>query len=227
MKRILIVEDNKEIAEIEKDYLEANQYLVHIAYDGFEAMKKLSSQDYDLIILDIMMPGIDGFSLCKELNKTLDIPIIFVTAKNENLDKIKGLGMGATDYMVKPFEPSELIARVGTHIRRYDLLKGREDNRIIIKDLIIEPKSRRVYLKGEEINFPNKEFDLLLFLAKNKGLVFSKKELLDRVWGMDAFINEATVAVHINRIRAKIEKDSLEAEYIETLWGAGYRFVAE
>lgn len=226
LKKILIIEDNKEIAEIEKDYLEASQYLVDIAYDGNLGIEMARSDDYNLIILDIMMPGLDGFQIFRELNVDLDIPIIFVTAKSENLDKLKGLGMGATDYIVKPFEPSELIARVGTHIRRYErLTKGKGTEKIIVKDLIIEVKSRMVFLNNEELTFPNKEFDLLLFLSTNRGIVFSKNELLDKVWGPDSFVNEATVAVHINRIRDKIEIDSLNPEYIETLWGVGYRFI--
>lgn len=228
MKKILIIEDNKEIAEIEKDYLEANQYYVDISYTGDEGIQKARENSYDLIILDIMLPNMDGFEICKELTKDHDIPIIFVTAKNENIDKLKGLGMGASDYIVKPFEPSELIARVGAHIRRYKLLTQsarKENEKIIIGDLTIEVKSRRVYLRDEEICFPNKEFDLLLFLAKNSNVVFSKQELLDNVWGVDSFVSEATVAVHINRIREKIEKDSLNPKYIETLWGVGYRFI--
>lgn len=176
-----------------------------------------------------MLPNMDGFEVCKILTKDHDIPIMFVTAKNENIDKLKGLGMGASDYIVKPFEPSELVARVGAHIRRYELLTQsarKENEKIIIGDLTIEVKSRRVYLGNEEICFPNKEFDLLLFLAKNSNVVFSKQELLDNVWGIDSFVSEATVAVHINRIREKIEKDSLNPKYIETLWGVGYRFIS-
>lgn len=230
MKRILIIEDNKEIAEFEKDYLEANQYYVDVSNNGVEGIKMSKEGRYDLIILDIMMPDMDGYKVCKELNKYLEIPIIFVTSKNDTLDKLKGFGMGATDYIVKPFEPSELVARVGAHIRRYDLLtkeKDEETEKIIVKNLVIEIKTRRVYIKDSELYFPNKEFDLLLFLAKNKGIVFNKQQLLDKVWGIDSFVNDSTVAVHINRIRSKIEKDSLNPEYIETLWGVGYRFIID
>lgn len=230
MKRILIIEDNKEIAEFEKDYLEANQYYVDVSNNGVEGIKMSKEGRYDLIILDIMMPDMDGYKVCRELNKYLEIPIIFVTSKNDSLDKLKGFGMGATDYIVKPFEPSELVARVGAHIRRYDLLtkeKDEETEKIIVKNLVIEIKTRRVYIKDSELYFPNKEFDLLLFLAKNKGIVFNKQQLLDKVWGIDSFVNDSTVAVHINRIRSKIEKDSLNPEYIETLWGVGYRFIID
>lgn len=228
MKKILIIEDNKEIAEIEKDYLEASEYYVDIAYTGEDGINLARDKTYDLIILDIMMPNMDGFQVCRELVKISDIPIIFVSAKNENLDKIKALGLGGADYIVKPFEPSELIARVNSHIKRYNLLtkaKKEEKEKIIVKDLLIEVDSRRVYLNNEEMFFPNKEFDLLLFLARNPNIVFNKQSLLDRVWGVDSFVSESTVAVHINRIRDKIENNSLEPVYIETLWGAGYRFI--
>lgn len=226
MKKILIIEDDKKIAEFEKDYLEANQYQVDVCYTGEDGIKKANENSYDLIVLDIMLPNIDGFEVCRQLIKDHDIPILFVTAKNENLDKIKGLGMGATDYIVKPFEPSELVARVGTHIRRYELLTktGMKEDVIIREDLTIEVKSRKVYINGEEIFLPNKEFELLYFLANNINIVFNKQQLLDKVWGLDSFVDEATVAVHINRIRDKIEDDSLNPKYIETLWGAGYRF---
>lgn len=227
MKKVLIIEDDKKIAEFEKDYLEANQYEVDVCHTGEDGIKKANENSYDLIVLDIMLPNMDGFQVCRELIKDHDIPILFVTAKKENLDKIKGLGMGATDYIVKPFEPSELVARVGTHIRRYELLTKssmKEKDVIIRGDLTIEIKSRKVYIKGEEIFLPNKEFELLYFLANNVNIVFNKQQLLDKVWGEDSFVDEATVAVHINRIRDKIEDDSLNPKYIETLWGAGYRF---
>lgn len=230
MKKILIIEDNEKIADIERDYLQANGYKVDISKDGLDGIEKVKVNKYDLIILDIMLPNIDGFETFDEISKYTDIPVIFVTAKNESLDKLKGLGLGATDYIVKPFEPLELIARVSTHIRRYELLtKDRnekiDESKIIVDDMIIEEKSRRVYIRNQEIILPNKEFDLLLFLARNPNVVFSKQELLDMVWGVDSFVGESTVAVHINRIRDKIEKDSLNPKYIQTIWGAGYRFI--
>jgi len=227
LKKVLIIEDDKKIAEFEKDYLEANQYEVDVCYTGEDGIKRAHENSYALIVLDIMLPNVDGFEVCKELVKHYDIPILFVTAKKENLDKIKGLGMGATDYIVKPFEPSELVARVGTHIRRYELLTRstmKEEDVIIRGDLTIEVKSRKVYIKGKEISLPNKEFELLHFLASNVNIVFNKQQLLDKVWGQDSYVDESTVVVHINRIRDKIEDDSLKPKYIETLWGAGYRF---
>ncbi len=226
MKRILIIEDDKQIAEFEKDYLEASQYQVDVCYNGDSGLQKAQQEKYDLIVLDIMIPNMDGFEVCRELVKEQNIPIIFVSAKKENIDKLKGLGLGATDYIVKPFEPSELVARVSTHIRRYELLtnfKTTCSESLIIEDLRIEKKSRRVFLKDREITFANKEFDLLLFLAENPNTVFSKAKLLDEVWGIDAFVDDSTVAVHINRIREKIENNPSKPKYIETQWGAGYR----
>lgn len=227
MKKILIIEDDVKIAEFEKDYLEANGYYVDVAYRGQDGIEKFKNGDYNLIILDIMLPDMDGFEIFKELSPLSDIPVLFVTAKNQNLDKIKGFGIGGADYIVKPFEPLELVARIDVHIRRYDLLTkkyGRNSELIIIGDLTIEEKSRKVYLKNQEVLLPNKEFEFLYFLATNQNIVFNKQQLLDRVWGEDSFADESTVVVHINRIRYKIELDSSQTKYIETLWGTGYRF---
>jgi len=227
MKRVLIIEDDKHIAEFEKDYIEASAYEVDVCETGEEGLQRAKTVKYDLIILDIMMPGIDGYSVCRELVKLQNIPIIFVSAKNDNIDKIKGFNAGAADYIVKPFEPSELVARVNTHIRRYEILTGggaHNADCIIIEDLRIEKMSRRVYRDDREITLANKEFDLLLFLAENANIVFSKAKLLDAVWGQDAFVEDSTVPVHINRIREKIEDNPSKPRFIETLWGAGYRF---
>lgn len=226
MKRILIIEDDKQIAEFEKDYLEASQYEVDICHTGDTGLQKAKQEKYDLILLDIMMPNMNGYEVCKELVKEQNIPILFVTAKNNNIDKLKGLGIGAADYIVKPFEPSELVARVHSHLRRYELLTNKmptPSDDIIVNDLRIEKKSRRVYHRDQELTLANKEFDLLLFLAENANTVFSKAKLLDAVWGTDAYIDDSTVAVHINRIREKIEDNPSKPKYIETLWGAGYR----
>ncbi len=226
MKKILIIEDDSQIAEFEKDYLEASNYNVDVCSFGDIGLQKAREIQYDLIILDIMLPNLDGFEICRQLSKEQTIPIIFVSAKSNNLDKLKGLGIGAADYIVKPFEPSELVARVNTHIRRFELLTNSqhiENESIIVGDLRIEKKSRRVFHKDSEISLANKEFDLLLFLAENANIVFSKSKLLDEVWGIDKYVDDSTVAVHINRIREKIESNPTKPIYIETLWGAGYR----
>ena len=228
MKKILVVEDDRLIAELERDYLEANDYEVEITSDGCEGMRLAREGDYDLILLDVMLPGLSGFEICRELRKKRNLPIIMVTAKKSDVDKIRGLGLGADDYIVKPFSPTELVARVKAHIQIHErLLKDttpKEEPSIEIRDLKIVPASRRVFVRGREVSMTNKEFELLWFLADNPNIVFSKDTLFDRIWGMDAMGDTATVTVHVNRIREKIEKDTSEPEYIETVWGVGYRF---
>lgn len=230
MKKILIVEDDELIAELEKDYLEASNYETEVVTNGTLGMKCAREKEYDLILLDIMLPGISGFDICRELRKDMDIPIIMVTAKGEDIDKIRGLGLGVDDYIVKPFSPSELVARVKAHLSIHERLLKKSDsllknkNEITIKQVRILPLSRRVYVKDREVILANKEFELLLFLAKNPNIVFSKETLFDRIWGMDAMGDTTTVTVHVNRLREKIEEDTSNPEYIETVWGAGYRF---
>lgn len=230
MKRILIVEDDKLIAELERDYLEAAEFEVEIAADGTKGLFLARNREYALILLDIMLPGISGFEVCREIRKERNIPVIMVTAKKEDFDKIRGLGLGADDYVIKPFSPSELVARVKSHIQIHEMLLGsgktdsERDANMEIHDLKICPLSRRVYLQQKEIALTNKEYELLWFLASNPNIVFSKETLFDRVWGLDAAGDTSTVTVHINRIREKIEKDTNNPEYIETVWGAGYRF---
>lgn len=226
MKHILIIEDDKDIAELEQDYLEANGFMVVICGDGNKGLDMALHDSFDLIILDIMLPGQDGFQICKQVRKHKNIPIIMVSARQEDIDKIRGLGLGADDYIVKPFSPNELVARVKAHWSRYEQLTAKETRQDIMHcgDLEIDEDSHRVYVRGQEVVLPNKEFELLLFLAKNPGIVFSKETLFDRVWDSDAIGETATVSVHINRIREKIEEDSSKPRYIETVWGAGYRF---
>jgi len=229
MKRILIVEDDANISSLERDYLEANNYFVAIERTGIGGLKNALENDYDLILLDIMLPGMDGFQICREVRKVKETPILFVTAKREDIDKIRGLGLGADDYVVKPFSPSELVARVTAHINRYERLVSTQMEKgdvIESGSLIIEKKSRRVFVDNKEIILANKEFDLLLFLASNPNIVFSKDTLFDKIWGFDSLGETSTVTVHVNRIREKIEKDMTNPEYIETVWGAGYRFKA-
>lgn len=230
MKRILIIEDDQGIAELERDYLEANGFSADIAVDGKTGEKKALEDAYDLILLDIMLPGTDGFHICRRIREEKEVPILMVSAKREDMDKIRGLGLGADDYIIKPFSPTELVARVKAHITRYERLMGKAqqkaaDGEVIRSgDLEIYVDKHRVYVKGKEIALTNREFELLVFLAKHPGLVFSRDRLFERVWGLDAEGDTATVMVHINRIREKIEPDPAKPIYIETVWGAGYRF---
>jgi DNA-binding response OmpR family regulator len=222
-KNILIIEDDANIAELEKDYLEVVGYDVSIADNGVIGLKTAMEKEYDLIILDLMLPEINGFDICKKIRETKDTPILMVTAKLANIDKIRGLGIGADDYIVKPFDPAELVARVKAHISRYERIKGGgnelNDKKIIIKDLTIETLSRRVYVHDREILLTAKEYDLLAFLAANPNIVFSKEQIFDKVWGLDSLGDAGTVVVHLTHIREKTGLD-----YIETVRGAGYRF---
>lgn len=228
MEKILIVEDDELIAELERDYLEANGFETELAFDGLIGEKKAKTGEYDAILLDVMLPGKTGFEVCRELRRSLHLPIIMVTARKEDIDKIRGLGLGADDYLVKPFSPAELVARVKSHIYIHSLLlnaqEEKEETEISYQNLKILPKSRMVYLDNKEIVLVNKEFELLLFMAENPNIVFSKDTLFDRVWGMDSMGDVATVTVHINRLRDKLGKNSKKAQFIETVWGAGYRF---
>lgn len=226
--KILIVEDEQSIAELERDYLQINGFDCDIAADGEEGLRLALTGDYDLVVLDIMLPKKDGYAICTEMRKTLDTPVIFLSAKTDDIDKIRGLGLGADDYMTKPFSPNELVARVKTHIARYERLSNkqpeRKDRVLTIRGLKIDKDARRVYVNGKEIAMPAKEFDLLLFLAENPNIVFSKDKLFDRIWGLDALGDISTVTVHIQRVRDKIEENPSQPQYIETVWGAGYRF---
>lgn len=230
MKRILIIEDNIEIAELERDFLEASDMESVIETDGSKGLALALREDFDLILLDIMLPGTDGFHICRRIREEKEVPILMVSAKREDMDKIRGLGLGADDYILKPFSPTELVARVKAHINRYERLthvNQKEDkNGEVLRtgDLEIYIDKRRVYMKGKEINLTHKEFELLVFLARHPGIVFSRDRLFERVWGLDAEGDTATVMVHINRIREKIEPDPAKPMYIETVWGAGYRF---
>ena len=233
MRKILIVEDDILIAEIERDYLEVENYEVTICGDGEKGLDYALQGIYDLIILDVMLPGLSGFSLCREIRRKLDVAIIMVTARKEDVDKILGLGLGADDYIVKPFSPAELVARVKAHISIHERLKKGnmrkeeaefEKGSIQTAALKILPLSRQVYVGEEEVELANKEFELLYFLASNPNIVFSKDTLFDRIWGFDALGDTATVAVHINRIRDKIGICEENQKLIETVWGAGYRF---
>lgn len=227
MSRILIVEDEINIAELEKDYLELSDYEVDIASDGETGESMALKGDYVLCILDVMLPGKDGFEICKAIRKEKNIPIIMVSAKRDDIDKIRGLGLGADDYITKPFSPSELVARVKAHLARYDRLVAStvpQNDVLEIRGLKIDKTARRVFVNNEEKVFTTKEFDLLLFLASNPNKVFSKDELFRNIWDMESIGDIATVTVHIKKIREKIEHDTSKPQYIETIWGVGYRF---
>lgn len=227
MSRILIIEDEESIAELERDYLEINSFEVDICHDGQEGLKQALEKDYDLFILDLMLPGMDGFEICKAIRNKKNTPIIMVSAKKDDIDKVRGLGLGADDYMTKPFSPSELVARVKAHLARYERLVGSggfENEIVEIRGIKIDKTARRVYVNGEERNFTTKEFDLLTFLAQNPNRVFSKEELFNKIWDMESIGDIATVTVHIKKIREKIEYDTSNPQYIETIWGVGYRF---
>lgn len=227
MNKILIIEDEEAIADLEKDYLELSGFEVEVANDGEMGLKKAMEEDYNLIILDLMLPGIDGFEICRTVRDEKNTPIIMVSAKKDDIDKIRGLGLGADDYMTKPFSPSELVARVKAHLARYERLIGStvEENKVIeIRGLKIDTTARRVWVNGEEKTFTTKEFDLLTFLASHPNHVYTKDELFSEIWDMESIGDIATVTVHIKKIREKIEFDTSKPQYIETIWGVGYRF---
>lgn len=227
MSRILIVEDEQSIAELERDYLEISNFEVTIARDGNAGLKEALEGNYDLLLLDVMLPGTDGFEICRRVREVKNTPIIMVSAKHEDIDKIRGLGIGADDYITKPFSPGEMVARVKAHLTRYEKLvgTGQKRNEVIeIRGLKIDRTARKVWINGEEKNFTAKEFDLLTFLAANPNHVFSKDELFRKIWGMESAGDIATVTVHIKKIREKIEFNTAKPQYIETIWGVGYRF---
>lgn len=226
MKRILLIEDDESIAAIERDYLVLSDFAVDIAATGGEGLALGRTGKYDLILLDRMLPGLDGFSVCHALRKALDIPILMVTARQEDIDKIRGLGMGADDYITKPFSPSVLVTQIKANLAQYDRLKGGRVERAQIQmgEIRIQEDSRRVFVEEREVTLKNKEYELLLFLMSNPDIVFSKEALYERIWGCDALGGNATVAVHINRLREKTEKTPSEPRHIQTVWGAGYRF---
>lgn len=229
MKRILIIEDDESIAKLQKDYLEAAGFSINICLDGLEGLSEIKENEYDLIILDVMLPKLNGYDILRCIQDIKDMPVLMVSAKKEEVDKIKGLNLGADDYITKPFSFSELVARVKSHIENYERLKNKfsfkvKNDSIIIRGLEIIKNSMQVFINGKEVTLPQKEFELLLFLAENPNRVFDREELFEKVWGMDAIGDNATVTVHIARIRDKIETDPSNPQYIETIWGAGYRF---
>lgn len=227
MSKILIIEDEEAIAELEKDYLELSGFEVSIENRGDTGLNRALEEDFDLFILDLMLPEVDGFEICKKIRDKKNTPILMVSAKKDDIDKIRGLGLGADDYMTKPFSPSEMVARVKAHLARYDRLIGSgmpENDVIELRGIKIDKTARRVWINGEERNFTTKEFDLLTFLAENPNHVFTKEELFREIWDMESIGDIATVTVHIKKIREKIEYNTAKPQYIETIWGVGYRF---
>ena len=227
MSRILIVEDEVAIADLEKDYLELSGFEVEIENDGKSGLERALNEDFDLFILDLMLPEVDGFEICKQIREKKNTPILMVSAKKDDIDKIRGLGLGADDYVTKPFSPSELVARVKAHLARYERLIGSntvENDIVEIRGIKIDKTARRVWVNGEERQFTTKEFDLLTFLAENPNHVFTKEELFRKIWDMESIGDIATVTVHIKKIREKIEMNTAKPQYIETIWGVGYRF---
>ncbi len=227
MSRVLIIEDEQAIAELEKDYLELSDFEVVIENSGDRGLIRALEEEFDIIVLDLMLPGLDGFEVCKKIREEKQIPILMVSAKKDDIDKIRGLGLGADDYMTKPFSPSELVARVKAHLARYERLvytNVKKNDIIEIRGIKIDKTARRVYIDGEEKQFTTKEFDLLTFLAENPNHVYSKDELFREIWDMDSIGDIATVTVHIKKIREKVEIDTANPQYIETIWGVGYRF---
>lgn len=230
MKNILIVEDDEDISMIEEMYLQVAGFETKTIRNGNTIKDELRMKHYDLIILDLMLPGKNGYEICSEIREFIDCPILMVTARTDMKDKIQGFGVGADDYISKPFDPLELVARVNANIRqnernitRTNTAKKSNDEQIKINDLTILINSWKVYKSGKEIKLPHKEFELLRFLALNPNIVFSKEQLLEKIWGYDFIGDSATVMVHINRLREKIEDDSKKPQILETVWGAGYR----
>ena len=227
MNKILIIEDEQTIAELEKDYLELSGFEVAVEYTGTAGLERALKEEFNLVILDLMLPGIDGFEICKSIRAEKNMPIIMVSAKKDDIDKIRGLGLGADDYMTKPFSPSELVARVKAHLSRYSRLINSNvevNTEIEVRGLKIDVTARRVWVNGEEKTFTTKEFDLLTFLASHPNRVYSKDELFSKIWDMESIGDIATVTVHIKKVREKVEADTSNPQYIETIWGVGYRF---
>ncbi|MCR5395867.1 MAG: response regulator transcription factor [Lachnospiraceae bacterium] len=227
MNKILIIEDEEAIAELEKDYLELSGFSVELEKDGETGLHRALSEDFDLFILDVMLPGIDGFEICQEIRKEKNAPILMVSARKEDIDKIRGLGLGADDYITKPFSPGELVARVKAHLSRYDRIVESlmPDNSIIkIRGLKIDTASREVWVNGESKNLTAREYDLLEFFMRHPNQVYSKEDIFKELWNMDAIGDIATVTVHVKKLREKIEVDPAKPQYVETVWGMGYRF---
>ncbi|GFO55423.1 DNA-binding response regulator [Geomonas sp. Red276] len=227
MKKVLLIEDDLDIAELERDYLQLNGYHTDIVQDGSAGLKLATSGRYDIVVVDLMLPGVGGYDIIREIRKNQEIPVVVVSAKNEDIDKIRGLDIGADDYLTKPFSPAEFVARIKSHLKRYERLKGNAPGQEVIlnKGLEINTASHQVLVNGKEVQLTTKEYEILVFLASHPNIVFTKERLLEAVWGNEYYGDTATIAVHIHKIRKKIEADPVEPVYIETIWGTGYRFL--
>lgn len=225
MAKILIIEDDADIAAIEKDYLELSGFQVSVCSDGVSGLTAALEQPFDLLLLDLMLPGMDGFTICRRVREVKDIPILMVTALGKDVDKIRGLGYGADDYIEKPFSPSVLVARVKAHLAQYRRLKPSpaESMVLTVGPLTADTASRRVAKNGEEVPLKNKEYELLVFLMRHPGQVFSREDLYEMIWGLESLGDNITVAVHINRLREKLEDDPAHPQLMQTVWGVGYR----
>lgn len=227
MQKILIIEDDDSISNLEKDYLEVNNFEVKVIRDGIMGMNEFENGGYSLVIVDLMLPNIDGFEIVKKIRQKDETPVLIVSAKKDDIDKIRGFGLGADDYITKPFSPSELVARVKAHILKYERMLNKLTNKaevIVIGSIEIQKSARRVFVLGKEVVLAQKEFELLMFLMENPNILFNRDQLFEKIWGFESLGDSATVTVHIGRIRDKIEIDPSKPQYIETVWGAGYRF---
>jgi DNA-binding response OmpR family regulator len=224
MAAILIVEDDADIAFLEKEYLALSGFTVEIEGDGKKGLEKILKNKYDLVLLDVMLPSMNGFEICRRIRNVVDIPVLMVTARVTDLDKIQGLSFGADDYIEKPFSPSVLVAKVKARLSQYKRLKkdGEEEEEVVLGDIRINSRTHTVYKGSEEVSLKNKEFELLVFLARHTPNVYSKEDLYEKIWGMEALGDSATVTVHINRLREKLEDDPSNPRHILTLWGTGY-----
>ncbi len=226
MAKILIIEDDCAISDIERDYLELSGFETDTACDGVEGLNKALAGGHDLILLDLMLPGLDGFSVCRKLRDKTDVPILMVTARTQDIDKIRGLGFGADDYIEKPFSPGVLVARVKAHLAQYERLKPKQEAAGSLVEggpFAMDTDAHSASIDGRELSLKNKEFELLLFLLRHPNQVFSREDLYEMIWGLESMGDNITVAVHINRLREKIEADPSKPEYIQTVWGVGYR----
>lgn len=225
--RILLVEDDISIAELIRDYLEIDGFFVEHAFDGNSGQEAALNGSFNLILLDVMLPGISGFDICREIRKQSDVPVLLISARKEDIDKIRGLGLGADDYITKPFSPGELVARVRAHIRRYNRLtsenKSPRENKITVRNLVLDIDSHRAFIKKQEIILTAKEFEVLHLFMRHPDRVFNKDEIFNRIWGENTLGDTTTVTVHVRKIREKIEENPSDPVYLETVWGLGYR----